>query len=48
MTVDTRLYDQYIFNFIKQPGTPKRLFWQVVGERAKQLLGDIDKKTKLT
>lgn len=34
MIVDSKIYDQYIFNFIKKPGTPERLFWQVVGEHA--------------
>lgn len=36
MLVDMKIYDQYIHDFIKKPGTPKRLFWQVVGEQAKQ------------
>lgn len=33
MSVDARIYDQYLFDFIKKPGTPKRFFWQVVGEQ---------------
>jgi len=37
MEVDAEIYDQYIFNFIKKPGTPERLFWQVVGEHANNL-----------
>lgn len=44
MIIDTGIYDQYIFDFIKKPGTPKRMFWQVVGEQAKQLLSGTDKK----
>lgn len=44
MIVDAGIYDQYIFDFIKKPGTPKRLFWQVVGEQAKQLLTGVGKK----
>ena len=34
MIVDSVIYDQYIFNFIKKPKTPERPFWQVVGEQA--------------
>ena len=34
MVVDSGIYDQYIFNFIKKPKTPERFFWQVVGEQA--------------
>ena len=34
MIVDSGIYDQYIFNFIKKPKTPERFFWQVVGEQA--------------
>jgi hypothetical protein len=33
MIVDSGIYDQYIFNFIKKPKTPERFFWQVVGEQ---------------
>ena len=34
MNVDSGIYDQYIFNFIKKPKTPERFFWQVVGQQA--------------
>ena len=33
MIVDSEIYDQYIFNFIKKPKTPEQFFWQVVGEQ---------------
>ena len=33
MIVDSEVYNQYIFNFIKKPKTPERFFWQVVGEQ---------------
>jgi hypothetical protein len=47
MIVDTGIYDQYVFDFIKKPGTPKQLFWHVVGEQAKQLLSVVEKKARI-
>lgn len=47
MNIDTGVYDQYMFDFIKKPGTPKQLFWQVVGGQAKQILSSSDKNTRV-
>lgn len=41
MSIEAEIYDQYMVDFIKKPGTTNRLFWQVVGDEAKQLFNGI-------